>query len=74
MALTSLLGVVLGVLASLLVMAAVVVGLVRRSRTQNKPEVKMVYHKGTSGHHCPDEVDDSNPDVIPVNDGKCFVS
>ncbi|XP_050721791.1 nephrin-like isoform X2 [Eriocheir sinensis] len=68
LALTSLLGVVLGVLASLLVMAAVVVALVRRARTQQKPEVKMVYHKGAAGHHLPDEVDDSNPDVIPVND------
>ncbi|XP_063869214.1 nephrin-like [Scylla paramamosain] len=68
LALTSLLGVVLGVLASLLVMAAVVVTLVRRARSQHKPEVKMVYHKGAGGHHLPDEVDDTNPDVIPVND------
>ncbi|KAG0714914.1 hypothetical protein GWK47_013177 [Chionoecetes opilio] len=68
LALSSLLGVVLGVLASLLVMTAVVVALVRRARSQRKPEVKMVYHKGAAGHHLPDDVDDTNPDVIPVND------
>ena len=70
LALTSLLGVVLGVLASLLVMAAVVVALVSRARNHRKPEVKMVYHKGAAGHHLPDDVDDTNPDVIPVNDGE----
>ena len=57
-------------LASLLVMAAVVAALVRRARRQHKPEVKMVYHKGAAAHRLPDEIDDSSPDVIPANDGE----
>ncbi|XP_069944593.1 protein turtle homolog B [Cherax quadricarinatus] len=67
LALTSLLAVVLGVVGSLLVMAGVVLVLVRRSRRPpHDPEVKMVYHKGAQGHL--DDIDDHNPDVIPVND------
>ncbi|XP_042243451.1 protein turtle-like isoform X2 [Homarus americanus] len=66
LALTSLLAMVLGVLASLMAMAVVIAVLVRRSRRLHNPEVKMVYHKGSPSH--PDEADDPNPDVIPVND------
>ncbi|XP_066943140.1 contactin-4-like [Macrobrachium rosenbergii] len=73
MAMTSLVGVVVGVLTSLLVMALVILAVVRSKRGQiRKPEVKMVYHKGpgcsSRGNDEEGGGDDPNPDVIPVND------
>ncbi|XP_047474605.1 uncharacterized protein LOC125028972 isoform X2 [Penaeus chinensis] len=73
LAFTSLLAVILGVVASLLLMAVVIVLVVRsRCAHVHKPEVKMVYNKGVASpsRGSDDDLnsDDPNPDVIPIND------
>ncbi|XP_063586991.1 nephrin-like [Penaeus indicus] len=75
LAFTSLLAVILGVVASLLLMAVVIVLVVRsRCAHVHKPEVKMVYNKGVASpsRGSDDDLnsDDPNPDVIPINDVK----
>ncbi|XP_066953806.1 uncharacterized protein [Macrobrachium rosenbergii] len=75
-ALTPILAVLFGVLASILLMVIVIVIVVRsRQPRPRKPEVKMLYDKGGSPatlplrrHDEPSAVDDHNPDVIPIND------
>lgn len=66
---------ILGVVASLLLMAVVIVLVVRsRCAHVHKPEVKMVYNKGVASpsRGSDDDLnsDDPNPDVIPINDGE----
>ncbi|XP_071532986.1 uncharacterized protein [Panulirus ornatus] len=74
LALTPILAVLLGVLASLLLMALVIALVVRSRRPRaRKPEVKMVYDKGSAASvplRGPEDPasDDQNPDLIPVND------
>ncbi|XP_042217208.1 uncharacterized protein LOC121862887 isoform X2 [Homarus americanus] len=75
LALTPILAVLLGVLASLLLMALVIALVVRSRRPRaRKPEVKMVYDKGSAasvplrGQDDTTSSDDHNPDLIPVND------
>nr|XP_045606657.1 uncharacterized protein LOC123763553 [Procambarus clarkii] len=75
LALTPILAVLLGVLASLLLMGLVIALVVRSRRPRPlKPEVKMVYDKGSGasvplrGPEDSTSTDDHNPDLIPVND------
>lgn len=71
------LAVVLGVVVTLLLVGVVIVVVIRsRRRGPQRPEVKMVYDKGSSGsptgrgQEITTDSEEANPDVIPVNDGE----
>ena len=71
-------GVAAGVAMSVLVTCVVMVVVVKvRQRSLPRPEVKMVYMKGTDGpsqargqEEASEGGDDPNPDLIPVNHGE----
>lgn len=76
--LTPIVGVVVGVVTSVLVTCVVLVVVVRSRRRRRLPcpEVKMVYDKGSGspsqvrGQEEPTDSDDRNPDLIPINHGE----
>ncbi|XP_042887333.1 neural cell adhesion molecule 2-like [Penaeus japonicus] len=75
LALAHILAVVLGVVVTLLLVGVVIVVVIRsRRRGPQRPEVKMVYDKGSSGspsgrgQETATDSEEANPDVIPVND------
>lgn len=77
LALAHILAVVLGVVVTLLLVGVVIVVVIRsRRRGPQRPEVKMVYDKGSSGspsgrgQETATDSEEANPDVIPVNDGE----